>query len=266
MKNKKFYGQHFLKDKAYLRRIVEAAKIEKDDTVFEIGPGDGALTRLLVERAKRVVAVEIDKDAVNALKQNVVSDALDIYCDDIQNISDKRMRSWTRGPFILVANIPYNITAEIIKKFITRTAPENTIPSRAVLLVQKEVADRIVAGAGNMNMLALAVRLYGEPKKLIEVPAGAFYPPPKVDSAVLSWRRFATSELKQRGAEDPERVLSFANAAFLAKRKQIQNTLGGKFGKERVKNALEELKKSDKARPEELSVDDWLALFHRLAG
>lgn len=272
MIHKKFYGQHFLRDERYLSRIVDAAELNSEETVLEIGPGDGALTRLLVERAKRVVAVEVDKEAVNALKQCVQSVQtppwarlrLDIYYGDILNVTDETLEKWTGGPFVLVSNIPYNITSEIIRKFLTRDALSSVSPSRAVLLLQKEVTERIVAGAGDMNMLALAVQLYGISKKLFTVPAGAFSPPPKVDSAVLVWRRYTTDERKNRGVEEPERILHFAQSAFDSKRKQLQNTLGGKYGKEAVSDALTSLGLSTKSRPEDLSVERWIKVFHSL--
>lgn len=287
---KHFYGQHFLRDQGVLDAIVEAANIHAGEVVLEIGPGEGALTERLLAAGARVVAVEVDDEAVVALRERFGNaDGLTLVHGDVLRMTSDELREkqivaeqHTARPSVacgeprspqmlprgapcvvapsawkLIANIPYNITGQLFRRFIVGEH-ENCLPSEVVFLIQKEVAERALATAGEMNMLALGVQLSGEGRLVRTVPPGAFFPPPVVQSAVFAWRR------TERSAEQVEAVLRFAKPAFLTPRKKIRNTLAPLFGSvEAVVSACEHVGVSPDSRPEELSVEAWSALQAR---
>ncbi|MBI2476663.1 ribosomal RNA small subunit methyltransferase A [Candidatus Uhrbacteria bacterium] len=259
MKAKKFFGQHFLKDESVVTNIINAAGVEGAN-VLEIGPGSGVLTRHLVKRAKKVVSVDIDREAIEATRAKVKSPKLSLIERDILDVSQEEIGSWFDWePYILVGNIPYNITSDLLNKFLTQPPT----PARSVWMVQKEVAKRMVAGAGDMSRLGLLVQLYSEAELICDVPRGAFAPPPKVDSAVVRLKHFSVAHMRERGIDDPEAILRFADIAFQQKRRQMQKTLTTLpcVMPDMLTAALKQLHHSTTARPEELSSVDWIALF-----
>jgi 16S rRNA (adenine1518-N6/adenine1519-N6)-dimethyltransferase len=263
MKRKKFFGQHFLTDTSVVAAIVAAADLDLKTNVLEIGPGEGVLTRELVKNAKRVVAIDLDREAVESTRENVASDVLQVVEGDVLEMSNEEISELFYGePYVLVGNIPYNITSDLLSKFLVQ---ENA-PIRSVWMVQKEVADRMLAGAGDMSRIGLMVQMYTSGHRVAKVSRGAFSPPPKVDSAVVLLVHETSEDLHERGIEDAEAILRFARVAFTSKRKQLATTLSSQpdVSSEQVASALFKINESEKARPEELSVDQWVALYREL--
>jgi 16S rRNA (adenine1518-N6/adenine1519-N6)-dimethyltransferase len=219
LRPEKGLGQNFLVDEAALRRVVEAAAIGPTDDVLEIGPGLGSLTRHLCAAARRVVAVELDGDLLLPLRdvlapwknvRIVQGDILQVGLGDL----------FERSGYQVVANIPYNITSAIIRHLLE--APVR--PERLVLTVQREVAERITAGPGEMSVLALSVQVYGWPVVAAHIPAGAFYPPPKVDSAVIRIDLYPQPLIPTNQLDTFFRLV---RAGFSQKRKTLRNALSG---------------------------------------
>jgi 16S rRNA (adenine1518-N6/adenine1519-N6)-dimethyltransferase len=215
----KSLGQNFLIDEAALRRIVEVAGIEPNDAVLEIGPGLGGLTRYLAVYARQVVAVELDQALFPALREVLAPHPnVSLVHGDILDLDPA---AWMDASgYLVVANIPYYITSALIRHLLET----RLLPRRLVLTVQREVAERITAGPGGMSLLALSVQLYGQPRLAARIPAGAFYPAPKVDSAVICIDLFPTPLVP------PAQIPSFfrlAKAGFSQKRKTLRNALSG---------------------------------------
>lgn len=266
---KKSYGQNFLVDRNVVGKIIAAAEIVPGEAVLEVGPGTGALTAALVAAGARVTAVEADRDLIPALREKF-GDSIDLIQGDIQ--------SYTLPPtrYKLIANIPYNITSELIHRFLTVDHP----PARMVLMVQREVADRMAARPPDMSLLSVACQLYAEVARVANVPAGAFRPIPKVDSAVvrLDVRAYPLltppwqgenrdgSGVDEGVAEviDAERIIRLAKAGFSSRRKQLHGNLAGAglATSADAKAALVALGLPATARAENLSVHNWI----RLAG
>lgn len=251
LRPRKSLGQSFLRDPIVLAKIAAAADLATTDTVLEIGPGTGALTDALAARAGRVVAVEIDANLVSLLRDRFasVSPVEVVQCDALTFDP-----TTLGGHFKLVANIPYYITGPVIRRFIGGEIQ----PVLAVLMVQREVARRIVAPPGEMNLLALGVQYYASATTLFRVPAGAFYPRPKVDSAVV--------KIVPRRSPGPtdEEVFSLARAGFGMRRKQLLNSLSAGLGMQKDSTAalLHGAGIAPTSRAEDLGVGDW----ERLAG
>lgn len=251
-------GQHFLADARVLERIAEAAEAGPEDTVLEIGAGIGNLTLYLARIAGRVYAVEVDERLLLPLRHltepypNVQVIPADILRLNLHDLVPKH-------GYIAVGNLPYVITSPILTKLLQ----EGPQPRRLVVLVQKEVALRMTAGAGAMNLLGLMVQLYGRPEMLFTVPAWMFVPRPEVASALVRMDVYPQPRLPE---EDIPAFLHLARTAFRQKRKQLANTLASlvEGGKERVARVLEDIGVSSQARPEDLDIEAWLNLFRRL--
>jgi 16S rRNA (adenine1518-N6/adenine1519-N6)-dimethyltransferase len=214
---RKRFGQHFLSDPRILARIADAAALTPDDTVIEIGPGRGALTERLLERAGRVIAIEIDRDLAAALRARYAADdRLTIVERDVLDVS---LAELAGGPYVLVGNIPYYITTPILFR-----ALERPRASRAIFLVQREVAERIAAppGSDEYGALSVNVQALARPELLVHVAAGAFQPPPSVDSAVIRLTPLA-EPLVLPHEETPFREL--VQAAFGMRRKQMRRVV-----------------------------------------
>lgn len=183
IRSKKSLGQHFLRDEVALARIADAARLSPTDTVLEVGPGGGALTALLLERAEKVIAVEKDARLIPFLRERFAKEisngTLELIHQDILHFNPIALNAQR---YTLAANLPYYITGAFLKKFLQ----SDHQPSSMTLLLQKEVAHRIVAAGGKESILSISVKCYGTPRIIATVKAGAFYPPPKVDSAILT--------------------------------------------------------------------------------
>lgn len=260
-------AQYWLRDERVLGQIVGAAESRDGDVVLEIGPGAGALTRRLLAEFEQVIAVEVDRNLVKVLGKEfgknenfllVEGDFLELnlgeYLNDI-SISRKLNK--------VVANIPYNITGPILERLLGKIATPNLNPYETiVLLVQKEVAERLVAKPGNRAFGALTVRVQylAECEYISTVPAKAFYPAPKVDSAVV---RLRPREIQPQ-ANDPRWLENLVKVGFAAKRKMLRNNLKSLVDGELLAQVLEELEINPQARAEEISVVQWVELSNRL--
>ena len=248
---KKELGQHWLRDPEILAEIAEAAELSKDDVVLEIGPGLGTLTSRLLARAQRVVAVEFDGDLVRKLPGQFPGKNLEVINEDILQFD---LNQLPKG-YKVVANVPYYITSKIVEKLMTA---ENK-PSLAVLLVQKEVAERIAAEPGEMSILAVSSQLFAEAELDIEVPRQFFTPPPKVDSQVVILR---TRTEPLVNPEDQKDFFRIVKAGFSAKRKKLRSSLSGGLGvsKDTAEQLLKKADISPDVRAEDLAIDDWQRL------
>lgn len=249
---KKSLGQHWLKDPEILADIAEAAELTGDDVVLEIGPGLGTLTSRLLARANSVTAVEFDADLARKLPGQFPGKKLTVVNQDILQFDLNQLPK----NYKVVANVPYYITSKIVEKLMT---VENK-PSIAVLLVQKEVAERIAAEAGNMSVLSVSVQIFAEAELDIEVSRQFFTPPPKVDSQVVVLR---TRDNPLIASEDQRDFFRIVKAGFSAKRKKLRSSLSGGLGID--KSVAEELLKnagiSPDARAEDLAIEDWKKLL-----
>ena len=249
---KKSLGQHWLKDPEILADIAEATELTGDDVVLEIGPGLGTLTSRLLARANSVTAVEFDADLARKLPGQFPGKKLTVVNQDILQFDLNQLPK----NYKVVANVPYYITSKIVEKLMTA---ENK-PSIAVLLVQKEVAERIAAEAGNMSILSVSVQIFAEAELDIEVPRQFFTPPPKVDSQVVVLR---TRDDPLITPEDQRDFFRIVKAGFSAKRKKLRSSLSGGLGID--KSVAEELLKnagiSPDARAEDLAIEDWKRLL-----
>lgn len=251
-KAKKSFGQNWLVDQTVIQKILAAAAIEIGDVVLEIGPGPGALTRALVGEGAALTAIEADAELIPALEHEFGEKITLIHGDALQvDLRDEV----PDGGYKLIANIPYNITSDILRRYLTQVPR----PVQLILMVQKEVADRITAKPGEMSLLSVMCQLYADCSRVTKVPAGAFRPIPKVDSAVVKLEVY--TEL-----EGIEEVIRVAKAGFSARRKQLQKNLSSLriASADRVKQALEELGYDARARAEELDIESWRKLTHTL--
>jgi len=214
---KKSLGQNFLVDPNGLNKVLKAAKVSPQDIVLEIGAGLGSLTYLLAQQSRHVVAVELDTRLIAPLREALAGFTNVTICEgDMLKLSPDVLIDAER--YVVVANIPYYITSALIRHLLEA----NHKPTRMVLTVQQEVAERILARDGKMSLLALSVQVYGKPELKARIPAGCFYPPPEVDSAVLSIELYQ-EPLVPSGSLDL--FFKLAHAGFAQKRKTLRNTL-----------------------------------------
>lgn len=251
-----FNGQNFLVDAMVLQTLIEAADIKNGENILEIGPGLGVLTAELLRAGAKVLAVEKDRQIFFYLKKRFKGEAnLTLVNENILEFKNYPQ------PYRIVANIPYSITAKIIRKF---TADEVNKPKSLLIMVQKEVGERVCAQPGKLNLLAICAQLYGQPSIVATVPARAFYPVPKVDSCLL-----LISNIK---AKTPHRIRDLTkfwrvlHIGFSSPRKQLHNNLASGLMIENsvIKAAFRELGISEKARPQELSIAEWIKLTDKL--
>jgi len=214
---KKSLGQNFLVDPNGLNKVLKAAKVSSEDAVLEIGAGLGNLTYLLAQQSRQVVAVELDHRLIAPLREALAGFTNVTICEgDMLKLSPDTLIDAER--YVVVANIPYYITSALIRHLLEADHK----PTRMVLTVQQEVAERILARDGKMSLLALSVQVYGKPELKARIPAGCFYPPPEVDSAVLSIELYE-EPLIPSGSLDL--FFKLAHAGFAQKRKTLRNTL-----------------------------------------
>ncbi len=254
LNNNKSLGQHWLKDPDVLAGIADAAELTHEDTVLEIGPGLGTLTSRLLARAERVVAVEFDGALARKLPGQFPGKNLEVVSKDILQFDPSSLPAGYK----VVANVPYYITSKIIQRFSETSNP----PSLMVLLIQKEVAERLAAGPGDYSVLAIAAQVFHEVVLDQVVPAVFFTPPPKVDSQVVILRRRPVPLVDYLRQADFFRLVK---AGFSAKRKKLRSSLAG--GLHLSKPSIEELLHSAQidpdARAEDLTIDEWLTLLSK---
>ena len=252
---RKSLGQHFLSDRAILERIADAVALTGTETVIEIGPGRGALTDILVERAGRLIAIEYDRALAAKLVERYAGRRnVEIVQADVLTVSFGALAG---GPYHLIGNVPYYITTPIIFQ-----ALEPPRPDLAVYLVQREVAERLVAppGGGDYGALTVNVGAVADAEILFRVPAGAFRPPPKVESAVV---RITPKPQPLVKPEDEAKFRAFVQSVFTMRRKQMQRIIRSVSGlsAEEADNRLREIGLDPMARPETLTVGEFAALY-----
>ncbi len=249
-------GQNFLINEDVYEKILDEADLNKDDIVLEVGPGLGFLTERIARKVKKVIAVELDDKLAELLKTRLLTDKINnvelVNEDIIQYIQKSKIKNLKS--YKVVANLPYNISSIFLRTIFEL----KNKPSSLTLMLQKEVAERIVADRGEMSLLAVSVQLYAEGKIITKVPGSDFWPSPEVDSAVIKL------DLKKEKIDiDEKRFFQLVKFGFSAKRKMLKNNLAGGF---RIahKEAEEKIVKAGfdpKTRAQELSVDDWKKLL-----
>jgi len=258
-------GQNFLVDETALRKVVQAAEISEGDVVLEVGPGLGSLTRYLSAESQRVIAVELDKKLLPVLHETLAPfDNVEIIVNDIleldlgkilESFQSPAASSQTIRQYKVVANIPYYITSALIRHLLEAKIK----PSTMVLTVQKEVAQRICEYPPNLSLLALSVQVYGQPQIAAKIPAGAFYPPPKVDSSIVKIDLFPEPKIP-----NPLLPMFFrlAKAGFSQKRKMLRNTLsvGMGWSKDEAVAVLTAAEIDSQRRAQTLSMIEWESL------
>jgi len=260
MKAKKHFGQHFLNSEGALRQIIEAGEVKKNDTVLEIGPGRGVLTSALLKTGAKVVAIEKDHELIHFLQEKfgpeISSKQLTLIENDILNF-DSSHYSLHVTRYKVIANIPYYLTGQIFRKFLeTKSQPE-----RMVLLVQKEVADRIIARDKKESLLSVSVKAYGEPKRIAVVKARSFIPPPNVDSAIILIENISR---KMFAEINETNFFKIVHLGFAHKRKQLIGNLSHSFKREELEKIFEKIGLNFKIRAEDLTLADWTKLTQKL--
>ena len=257
-------GQHFLVSEKILDYIVQSAELTKKDYVVEVGSGIGNLTEKLCQKARWVIGVEVDKKMVQILKKRltgivnfkiVEKNILALNLDEIlSQVSEYKV----------VANLPYYISQPTIRYFLERVKKK---PKLMVLMLQKEVAEKVCAQPPNMSLLSVAVQFYAKTKYLKTVPAKFFWPTPKVDSAIVKiWKINYSFEKFDREKIETDFFFKMVKAAFLNKRKQLKNSLSALFHCEAkiMERILQKAKISPSDRPQNLKIEDWLRLYSQI--
>lgn len=256
MRPKKSLGQNFLTSTGTLNKIIETAGLSNEDMVLEIGPGKGILTEALLKNGANVLAIEKDNELALFLsekfKKETEEGRLIIKNEDILDFNSES-EFLLQKEYKIVANIPYYITGQIIRKFLT----SGNKPTKMVLLVQKEVAERIVAKDAKESILSLSVKAFGDPKYILKVSRGSFFPPPNVDSAILMIDNIKNTFKK--GEEN--KFFEVLHAGFGQKRKMVAGNLSEFFGgRETAEKILKKCNVDPKKRAEDIDLSSWRCL------
>jgi 16S rRNA (adenine1518-N6/adenine1519-N6)-dimethyltransferase len=267
---KKHLGQVFLKNKAFLSKIVQAGGISSKDTVLEIGPGKGILTEVLLQTGAKVLAIEKDPQLVFFLKEKFKNNKnLILIQADIRDFLKNQKLQNLKLKIInykVVGNIPYYLTSYLFRLLLELEKKPETI----VLMIQKEVSQRIVAQPPRMSLLSVSVQFYSQPKIICYVPKTAFWPKPKVDSAVIKLTPYSIITRPARGDARSEATkqsfFKVVKTGFRQPRKLLLNNIyhGLNIEKGKIKEIFEQLNISMNARPQNLSVEDWISLAQKL--
>ena len=255
---KKSMGQNFLKSKEALNKMCVAGEVGSEDTILEIGPGKGALTEKLLEKVKLVIAVEKDRDLIEILEEKFYAEIkngkLILLNENILYFEPNKYKL-KEGEYKIIANIPYNITGAIVKRFLS----EVDNPTSMTLLVQKEVAERIVARDGKESILSLSVKAYGMPKYIMKVHKRFFSPAPKVDSAIISIKNISNSFFKNKNEE--ESFFHLIKAGFAHKRKVLRKNLEQiEKNLSKIDEIFEKLGINTKIRAEDIPFNKWIEI------
>lgn len=246
----KLMGQHFLVSPSILQKIIDAAELKPTDVVVEAGPGLGILTEELARRVKKVIAVEKDKTLAEILEKRLAERGI----TNVEIIRGDILKYAPPTHYKIVANLPYYLTSRFFKIFLEEQTRK---PVMVVVMIQKEVAERIIAKPPHMNLLALGVQAYGAPRIIAKVPRGAFQPPPKVESAILKITGISDDFFKKNSVA-PRAFFSIARKAFGQKRKTLKHTL------KISPTTCSRLDLDQTARPQELSPEQWAKLTKSL--
>ncbi|MDZ7611433.1 MAG: 16S rRNA (adenine(1518)-N(6)/adenine(1519)-N(6))-dimethyltransferase RsmA [Candidatus Moranbacteria bacterium] len=251
---KKSLGQNFLQDKEVLEKIIEAGDIKKSDKILEIGSGEGVLTKRLAGEAGVVLALEKDEALAESLRRNNYFKNVEILIGDVLDINlPKLLKRKDFHNYKLIANIPYYITGKIFRLFLETSAQ----PDLLVLLVQKEVAERVCAKPGKMNLLATAVQYFGKPEIISQVSRESFYPRPEVDSAIL--KISPRGKYRYKNEKKEKNFLQLVRIGFSSPRKTLINNLKAGFSLEReeLEKIFEKLNLPKDVRAQNLKIEDW---------
>ncbi len=255
MLKKKSLGQNFLTSKAIAKSIAEAGSPKDGECIIEIGPGEGFLTEEILKLSNNLVLVEKDHRLIPVLEEKfdeeIENKKLRVIEGDILEMDTENLN--INEEYKIIANIPYYITGQIIRKFLE----SNNQPKSMTLLVQKEVAERILARDGKESLLSLSVKIFGNPKIIKKVPRGAFNPVPNVDSAVINIESISKDKLE---GTSPEKYFKILHAGFAHKRKQLLPNISNVFDKDKTKKAFEDLGIDPKIRAEDLPISTWVKL------
>ena len=254
---KKSLGQHWLADEATLQAICDSAGLEPKDTVLEIGPGLGNLTKQLVKHAKQVIAVELDESLATKLPKSLEASNLEVLQADILKFDLNKLPQGYK----VVANIPYYLTSNLLRVLSESVNP----PASMAILVQKEVAERICAKPGQTSLLALSVQLFYESSPGVEVPAHLFTPPPKVDSQLVLLERHPKPLF---AGLDTAKFFRIVKAGFSEKRKKLRSSLAGglNISKDEAVNLLKKAGIDPNLRSQQLSLDQWYRIYKEFLG
>ena len=247
----KLMGQNFLINENTLKKIIKAANLNKNDTVLEVGPGLGILTKELAEKAKKVMTIEKDEKIVEALREELEEyKNIEIICGDILKYNFESFENYK-----VVANIPYYLTSHLIR---TLLELENQ-PEEITIMIQKEVAQRICASIPRMNLLSVSVQFYGNPEIISIIPKEDFWPEPKIDSAIIK-----ITNIKKPKNINIKKFFKLIKAGFSSPRKQLANNLSNNLNlnKEEIKKALAECNLNIQARASNLEIKDWIHLLN----
>ncbi len=252
MMPKKSFGQHFLVNRGIIKKIINF--IPQSDLFVEIGPGQGALTKKIVEvfNEQDLILVEADRDLIQDLKDKYPKSSV-----KFANAVSIDFDVVTQGKeWVLIGNLPYNASSAILENALK----SQNKPQSCIVMVQKEQALRMMAEPGDMSVLSVAIQIYTNVKKLFDVSPGSFNPPPKVDSSVLRL------DLKSKIPNTAEEIINLSKIGFSARRKQLRKNLSksGKFERSQIEKILKELNLPLSARAQELSIDNWIALERSL--
>jgi len=249
----KLRGQNFLIDDNILNKIVRESNIKKTDRVLEVGPGFGSLTAKLIDKSKKVLAVEFDRKLHQFLEDEYSeSSNLKLLHKDVLKVEEKEITKNLGKNYKIVANLPYSITSNFIRKFLEA----KNKPSEMVLMIQKEVGERMLAKSPDMNILALSVQLFSKPKILFTVSESCFFPAPKVKSVVIRLE-LLKSDLSRK---EQDLFFKLIKTGFSSKRKKLIGNLGKSFDKKLLHSFFEELGLDENVRAQELELDDWKKL------
>jgi len=255
---KKYMGQNFLIDKKILAKIIKTAELKKQDTVLEIGAGTGILTKELAKKVKKVIAIEKDKSLIKILKKELKKENIknvEIIEGNVLLLEKNSLK--LPNNYKIVANLPYYISARVLRKFLEEIPQKKKgkRPKLMVVTVQKEVAKRICATPGNMNILAISVQLYSFPKIVKIIKKESFWPKPKVDGTILKLK------IKNKIPKiDIKKFFKIIKVGFSSPRKQIKNNLKKVFGKE-TEEFLKKARINPESRPEEINLENWLNFY-----
>jgi len=251
----KLRGQNFLIDNNVLDKIEKAADLDKKDNILEIGPGFGALTERLTNSGANVLAVELDKFLYNYLAEKFKNKKnLKIINKDILKLSETEIIKKLSNKYRIIANLPYSITGAVLRKFLESDSP----PEQILVMIQKEVGERILAKPGQMNLLALCVQFYGQPKILFKVKKTSFYPVPKVDSVILQISQIGKNKIEL----DEKKFWGIVRAGFSLKRKKLIGNLvkAGIADKSKLEQIFSKIGVKESVRAQELSLRGWVEL------
>ncbi len=253
LRPKDYLGQNFLVDEDALAKIIEAAELQPSDTVLEVGPGLGVLTGELAPRVGKLIAVEKDRNIIPILKKHMKRFGnVEIYQEDILRFHAAK---FIDGDYKVVANIPYYITSKLLQHFLELETP----PKLLVLMVQKEVGERVIAKPGELSVLGISVQIYADAEIMRAVPKTSFWPVPKVDSVILK----ITPHDKYPEITDKKIFFRLIKLAFAGKRKQIHNTLtnGLKLPKDKIFEMLKSAGIEPTTRPQDVEIGEWIKLY-----